>query len=132
MVQCAFFTVTYENKKRQRGAFLLSTLPHHLAELSKVFQAVCFNLAQMKASVELCISKLSNAADKSELIANCEKFDSEVWELRLVWLSRVCQVSWRFEGHRKIGSNSSSAYTTRETGANAPTTEVSLLSLPGK
>jgi len=81
--------------KFQRGAFLLSTLPPHLAELSKVFQAGCFNLAQMKAWVELCINKPSDASAKSELEANCEKFDSELGELRLVWLTRVCQVSWR-------------------------------------
>jgi len=36
----------------------------------------------MKASLELCINKLSGAAAKSELIANCEKFDSEIAELR--------------------------------------------------
>jgi len=32
----------------------------------------------MKASVELCINMLSDAAAKSELNANCEKFDSEL------------------------------------------------------
>jgi len=37
----------------------------------------------MKASVELCINKLSDAAAKSELKANCEKFDSEFEELRM-------------------------------------------------
>ena len=36
----------------------------------------CYYFAQMKASVELCINKLSDAAAKSELKANCEKFDS--------------------------------------------------------
>jgi len=36
----------------------------------------------MKASVELCINKLSDAAAKSELKANCEKLDSELGELR--------------------------------------------------
>jgi len=38
----------------------------------------CFNFAQMKASVELCINMLSDAAAKSGLNANCEKFDSEL------------------------------------------------------
>jgi len=47
----------------------LSTLAPHLTELSKVFQAGCFDIAQMKASIELCISKLSDAAAKSELKA---------------------------------------------------------------
>jgi len=38
----------------------------------------CFNFAQMKASVELCINKLSDATAKSGLKAYCEKFDSEL------------------------------------------------------
>jgi len=52
-----------------------------LTELSKVFQAGCFDFAQMKASVEMCIDKLSDAAAKSELKANCQKFDNELAEL---------------------------------------------------
>ena len=75
--------MTYENKKFQPAAFLLPTLAPHLTELSKVLQAEYFNFAQMKASVELCINKLSDAAAKSELKANCEKFDSEFEELRM-------------------------------------------------
>ena len=74
------FTATYKNKKFQHGAFLLSTLAPHLIELSKVFQAGCFDFAQGKASVELCINKLYDAAAKSALKANCEKFDSELGE----------------------------------------------------
>jgi len=70
-VRC--FTATYKNKKFQYGAFLLSTLAPHLTELSKLG---CFDLAQVKASEELCINKLYDAADKSELKANCKKFDS--------------------------------------------------------
>ena len=42
------FAAIYENKKFQHSTFLLSTLAPHLTELSKVFQAGCFNLAQMK------------------------------------------------------------------------------------
>ena len=76
------FPATYENKKFQHAAFLLSTLAPHLTELSEVFQAGYFNFAKMKASVELCINKLSDAAAKSELKANSEKFDSELRELR--------------------------------------------------
>ena len=76
------FTATYENKEFQHVAFLFSTLAPHLTEQSKVLQAGCFNFAQMKASEELCINKLSDAAAKSELKANCEKFDSELGELR--------------------------------------------------
>ena len=70
MIQCALL---YENKKFQHVAFLFSTLAPHLAQHSKVFQAGCFNFAQMKASVELCINKLSDAVAKSELKAICEK-----------------------------------------------------------
>jgi len=57
-------------------SFCQRTLAPHLTELSKVFQAECFDFAQVKASVELCINKLSDTAAKSELEANCEKFDS--------------------------------------------------------
>jgi len=52
-------------------------LSPHLTELSKVFQPGCFDFAQVKASVELCISKLSDAAAKSKLNDDCEKLDSE-------------------------------------------------------
>ena len=41
-----------------------------LTELSKIFQTVCFDLAQVKTSVELCINKFSDATAKAELIAN--------------------------------------------------------------
>jgi len=36
----------------------------------------------MKASVQLCVNKLSYAAAKFEIKANYEKFDSELGELR--------------------------------------------------
>jgi len=49
----------------------LSILAFHLAKLSKVIQAGCFDLAQIKASVELYINKLSDAAAKPELKDNC-------------------------------------------------------------
>jgi len=42
-----------KTKKIHYGAFLFLTLLPRLTELSKVFQAGCLNLAQMKASVEL-------------------------------------------------------------------------------
>jgi len=50
-----------------------------------------FNFAQMKPSVELCINKLSDAAAKSELKANCEKFDCDLGNLerRMVWLTHM-------------------------------------------
>jgi len=50
----------------------LSTLALHLTELSKVFEAVCFDFAQVKASVELCINKLYGAPAKSERKANAK------------------------------------------------------------
>jgi len=98
------FTATYENKIFQHAAFLLSTLALHLTEPSKVFQAGCFNFAQMKASVELCINKLSDAAAKSEPKANCKKFDSEFGDLRTSDGLAEC-VKWHgvLSGHRKIG-----------------------------
>jgi len=68
--------------KFQHAAFLLSTLAHHLTELSKVFQVGCFNFSHMKASAELLINKLSDAGAKSELKPNCAKFESEFEELR--------------------------------------------------
>ena len=88
------FTATHKNKKIQHGASILSTLAPHLTELSKVFQARCFDFAQVKASVELCINKLSDAAVKSELEVNCDKSDSELGNLErwTVWLI-VC-VKW--------------------------------------
>jgi len=60
--------------------------------------AICIDFAQMKASVELCINKLSDATAKFELKANCEKFDSEFEnsECQMVRPTHVCQVSWRF------------------------------------
>jgi len=67
-----YFTPTYENKKIKQAAFLLSTLAPHLKELSKIFKAGCFNFAQIKYSVELRISKLSDAAAKSEIKPKCE------------------------------------------------------------
>jgi len=67
MMQCALFFCDLWKQKIQHSAFLLSTLAPHLTELSKVFQVGYFNFAQMKASVELCINKLSDAAAKSEL-----------------------------------------------------------------
>jgi len=62
-------------------SFCQRTLAPHLTELSKVFQAGCFDFAQVKASVELCINKQYDAAAKSELEDNCEKFDSELGDL---------------------------------------------------
>jgi len=56
------FTATSENEKFQHYRTEQS-----MSEPTKVFQAGCLNLAQMKASVELCINKLSNTDAKTEI-----------------------------------------------------------------
>jgi len=55
-----------------------SILAPHRTELSKVFQAGCFDFARVKESVELCIniSSLIPLLNPS-FNANCEQFDSE-------------------------------------------------------
>jgi len=79
---CLFLPRLMETKNFNIVLSFLSTLPPHLTELSKGFQAECFNFAQREASIQLCINKLSDAAVKSELKADCEKFDSDLGELR--------------------------------------------------
>ena len=61
------FTATHKNKKFQHDAFFLSALALHLTKLTKVDEAGCFDFAQVKASVELCINKLSAAAANPSL-----------------------------------------------------------------
>ena len=56
------FTATNKNRKIQHDAFSLSALALHLTKLSKVNQGGCFGFAQVKASKELCINKLSDSA----------------------------------------------------------------------
>ena len=62
------FTATY--KKRNSTCCFpfvkVGSLVPHMTELSNGFQAVCFDFAQVKASVEMCINKLPDAAAKSE------------------------------------------------------------------
>ena len=82
MMECALLYCDSRKQKISACAFVLSTLPPHLKELSNVFQARCFNFAQMKASVEICINKLSDDAANSELEAIFKKFDSELGDLR--------------------------------------------------
>jgi len=84
------FTATYKNKKLQHVALLLSALLQ-LAESSKGFQAGLFNFAQMKASVDLCINKLSDAAAKSEIkaMAKILAVNLGYLECRMVWLHIV-------------------------------------------
>ena len=91
--------------KNSLWCFPITLLPH-LTELSIVFQAGCFNLAHMKASVELCMNKLSDGAAKSELKADWERFESELWELRTPdGLADSVRVKWHggLQGHRMVG-----------------------------
>jgi len=119
------FAANYENKKFKHAALFLSTSAPHLTELGKVFQAEYLNFAQVKASVELCNNKLSDAAAKPELEANREKFDSEFGELRTpVGCVSSGMAFWK--GTKRL-ANRSSPYTKRETGVNEPTTVASLV-----
>jgi len=95
----ALFHCACENKKFHYRAFFIPILLPHLTELSKNFRAGCFNLAQMKASVALCINKVSDAAAKSELKTDLERFESVLGEIRTpggLADSCACQVAWRF------------------------------------
>ena len=69
MMQCALLYCDLWKQKFRHAALLLSTLAPQLTELSNVFEARCFNFEQMKASAELCINKLSDAAAQPELKA---------------------------------------------------------------
>jgi len=84
------FIATYKNIKLQHVALLLSALPQ-LAESSEGFQAGLFNFAQTKASVELCINKLFDAAAKSEIKAMAKRLAVNLGHLecRMVWLHIV-------------------------------------------
>jgi len=57
----------YMKNRNFNMLLFLSTLAPHLTELKNAFQTGCFNFAQTKSSVELCIIKLSDAAAKSSL-----------------------------------------------------------------
>jgi len=104
-------------------SFCQRTRAPHLTGLSKVFQAGCFDFEQVKTSVELCINKLSDAAAKSELEVNCEKFDSELGDLgTLDDLADSCVSSG--EGCRTISELIVSIHK-RETGVNEPSTAAS-------
>ena len=128
MMQCALLYCDLWKQKLQHAAFLLPTLAPHPTELSKVFQVGCFNFAQMKASAELCTNKLSDAAAKSELKANCEIFDSELgWLRTLDGLADSCMSSGMsfWKGTESL-ANWLSPYTKRKTGVNEATIATSL------
>jgi len=101
MMQCALFYCDLWKQKLQHAAFLLPTLAPHPTELGQVFQVGCFNFAQMKASVELCINKLSAAAAKFGHILIAKSLSNlERW---MVWLTHYVKWHVVLEGHRKIG-----------------------------
>jgi len=63
------------------------------------FSGGCFNLVQMKASAELCINKLSDAAAKSKLKVDWERFARKLEEFRTpdgLADSCACQMAGRF------------------------------------
>ena len=99
MMQCALFYWDLWKQKISTCCFPFVNIGTSPDRTEQSFSIGIF--AQMKASVELCINKLSDAAAKSELKANCENLIVNLWNLerRMV----VCQVAWRLEGHRKIG-----------------------------
>jgi len=59
--------LTKTNNFKTVLSFCQRTLAPHMTEVSKVFQPGCFDFAQVEASVELWMNKLSDAAAKSEL-----------------------------------------------------------------
>jgi len=67
MMQCALFHCDLQKQKIQHDAFFLSALALRLTKLSNVDQAGYFDFAQVKASVELRINKLSDAAANPRL-----------------------------------------------------------------
>jgi len=91
----------------------------------------------MKASVELCINKLSDPAAKSELQADWERFESELGQLRTpddLADSYACQVAMHgvLEGHRKVGKPIIPLHTMGDRSECTNYWGISLLSLPGK
>ena len=88
------FTAVCENKKFQHGTFFLSTLAPHLTELGKVFQAGCFNLAQMKAEANPA-SKVKGAisvtfgSQVSLRVHYCKR--DEVYFTTLLWQNNGSQ-----------------------------------------
>jgi len=133
-MQCALFYCDLQKQKIQHGAFLLSTLVAHLTELSKVFQALCFDFAQVKASAKLCINMLSDAAVKSELklIAKRLIVNQGNLERWMVWLTRVCQVAWRFGRVPKISKLIVRIHKKGDGSDRTNRRGISLLSLPGR
>ena len=82
MLQCALFHCDLLKQKVSTCCFPFVNIGTSPVRTEQRFEAGYFNFSQIKLSVELCINKLSDAAAKFELKANCEKFDSEFGERR--------------------------------------------------
>ena len=110
-----------------------ATSPDRTEQRLKTFQAGCFDFVQLKASVELCINKLSDVAAKSEVKANCEKFDSELGELgTLAGLADSC-VSSDMTFWKGCRNTSKLIIPTHKNGDRSEWTNyISLLSRPGR
>jgi len=116
-----------KTKKMQHGASFCQHWHHTWQNWAVFLRGGCFDFPQVKSSVELCISKLSDAAAKSEFKANCEKFDSELEELGTLDVladSCVSSVMACWKGTEWL-ANWSSPHTKREAGVNEPTTAAS-------
>jgi len=89
----------------------------------------------MKTSVELHITKLSDAAAKSELEADWESFENELGELRTPHgLADRLRVKWHgvLEGHRKVGKLINPIHRKGDRSECINYWSISLLSLYGK
>jgi len=73
MMQGALFYCDLWKQKNSLWRFPFPNIATSSDRTEQSFQAGCFNLSQMKASVELCITKLSDTAAKSELKADWER-----------------------------------------------------------
>ena len=135
MMQCALFYCDLRKHIISTCCFPFVSIGTSLDRTKQSFSGGCFYFAQMKASVELRISKLSDVAAKSELKANCEKFDSELRELRTPdGLADSCLSSgMAFRKGTERSANWSSPFTKKGDWSEwTDYRSISLLRLPGK
>ena len=75
MMQCALFYCDLSKQKMSTSYLRFVNIATSPDRTEQIFPAGCFNFAQMKASVELCINKLSGGWCRwyiIELKVNCE------------------------------------------------------------